>query len=68
MLSEYNLADPLTKKMKSKLLDDLLLTGKINHPVNLWIIHEKSQFHFPKKYRNTNVIGVTHRDEMPTQE
>ncbi len=37
--SEYNLADPLTKKMHSKLLSTLLDTGKLEHPVNQWIVH-----------------------------
>ena len=48
VLSEYNLADPLTKKMKSNVLDDLLLTQKIHHPVHLWMIHKNNNSFFQK--------------------
>ena len=40
VLREYNLADPLTKKMKSDALDQLMINGTITHPVNMWIIHK----------------------------
>ena len=40
LLSEFNLADGLTKKTKSKILDKVLRTGKMDHEVNLWTIHE----------------------------
>eukprot|EP00171_Calliarthron_tuberculosum_P000757 IDg757t1 len=42
ILSEFNPADPLTKKMNSPLLSKLLETGIIDHPVNQWIIHNDS--------------------------
>lgn len=40
VLTRFNIADALTKKLKSSNLDELLKTGKIDHPVNLWIIHK----------------------------
>ena len=40
VLTKYNIADSLTKRSKCALLDELLRTGKLSHPVNLWIIHE----------------------------
>ena len=39
VLTEYNLADPLTKKMKSTVLRELMATGKITYPASLWILH-----------------------------
>ena len=39
VLSESNLADPLTKRTKSPLLQKLMTTGKLDHPVNQWIVH-----------------------------
>ena len=37
--SNYNLADPLTKKTRSTLLETAMMEGKLTHPVNQWIIH-----------------------------
>ncbi len=42
ILSEYIIADPLTKKMNHTTLIKLLEKGTIHHPVNQWIIHEPS--------------------------
>ena len=39
--SEYNLADALTKKKKCHLMEELLATGKLQHPVNQWIVHRR---------------------------
>ena len=44
VLTEYNLADPLTKRMKSIVLRELMTTGKINNPINLWILHSKEAY------------------------
>ena len=41
VLTANNLADPLTKKTQSKVLEKLMKTGKLDHEVNLWIIHGK---------------------------
>lgn len=43
ILTSYNVADPLTKKMNSTIMTQLLETGKLSHPVNQWIIHEPNQ-------------------------
>ena len=37
--SEYNLADCFTKRTKSNLLRHLMETGKLDHPINQWIIN-----------------------------
>lgn len=42
VLSECNLADPLTKKTKSDALDPLMINSTITHPVNMWITHKPS--------------------------
>ena len=34
VLSQCNVADPLTKKINSGLLEKLLRTGKLSHPIN----------------------------------
>ena len=39
--SQYNLADPLTKRTKSKLMEDVMTQGRLRHPVNQCIIHRK---------------------------
>ena len=41
--SEYNLADPLTKKTKSDLLTEVMTCGTVSHPVNQWIIHRERE-------------------------
>ena len=38
--SEYNLANPLSKKVKSDLLEEVMTKGKLSHPVNQWIVHQ----------------------------
>jgi len=38
--SQFNLADPLTKDVNSPLLDQLMETGKLIHPINQWILHD----------------------------
>ena len=40
--SQYNIADPLTKKIKSDLYISILKTGKLSHPVNQSIIHTET--------------------------
>ena len=37
--SENNLADPFTKNTTSPILDELLNSGKLSHPISQWIIH-----------------------------
>lgn len=37
--TEFNIADPLTKKMNSAFLSTLPDTGKLERPVNHWILH-----------------------------
>ena len=44
VLTEYNLADSLTKKMNSTVLRELMTTSKINRPVNLWILNSNESF------------------------
>ena len=39
--SQHNLADSLTKRVKSKLLTNAMMKGKLEHPVNQWIVHYK---------------------------
>ena len=51
--SHYNLADPLTKRMKSKLMDEVILCGRLRHPVNQWILHRKGSW--KKKGTTKNV-------------
>ncbi len=45
VLSKFNIADGLTEKNKGNLLQMLLKTGKIDHPINIWIVHEDSGDH-----------------------
>ena len=35
----YNLADSLTKKVRSNILEEVMQKGTLPHPVNQWIIH-----------------------------
>ena len=42
VLSDCNLADALTKKTRSPVLNQLLKKGIITHDVNLWIIHQET--------------------------
>ena len=39
VLSENNIANPLTKKVKSLVMETLLQTGTLKHPVNQWTVH-----------------------------
>ncbi len=38
--SKFNLADALTKKTNSETLQNLIKSGILDHPINLWIIHK----------------------------
>jgi hypothetical protein len=37
----YNIADPLTKNVNNAVLDTLLETGKLSHPVDEFIVRKK---------------------------
>ena len=40
--SEYNVADALTKVKKASTLIEVMRTGKIDHPIEQWIIRSES--------------------------
>ena len=49
MLTQYNLADPLIKKIKSALLVNLLEVAIFYYLINQWIMHRTPQNSFDVK-------------------
>ena len=50
--SEYNLADAMTKIVKDSILDDVLTSGKLDHPIEQWIVYEESS----REKKNSGVL------------
>ena len=59
--SFYNLADPLTKKANSKLLEEVMLKGMLPHPVNQWLLHHDSEHSVLVKEKGPHVMSESNK-------
>lgn len=43
MKSEYNPTDALTKQKENPILNEIIMTGRVDHPVEKWVIQYKGK-------------------------
>ena len=65
--STYNLADPLTKRTNSKLLDEVMQNGVLEHPVNQCIVHHADKRGVLVKQERASVTNETHKTLSDTK-